>query len=254
MLDLDGVVWIERTPVRGARKAVEKIREMGMKIVFTTNNSARTRREYVKMLESVGIEAKEEEVLTSGYATAVYLSRSTKRARVYVMGEKGLKEELKRAGIVVVPMDRAEKATHLVVGKDSGINYKKIWACLRTLMAGAEFVATNTDPTYPTERGVAPGAGAMIGAVTGCSGRTPDVIMGKPYPHMLKLALELMGIPATQTAIIGDRIDTDIRAGKSMGMRTILVLTGVTKKDVLKKAGRAIAPDFVFNSLAEVVL
>jgi len=253
MLDLDGVLWVGRTPVRGAPEAVEKMREMGKRIVFTTNNSSRSRRECVAMLGKIGIRAAEMEILTSGYVAAVYLSRVPGRVRAYVIGERGLKEELSRAGIRLLSEDRADEATHLVVGKDSGINYGRIWAGLRAIMSGAEFVATNTDPTYPTERGLAPGAGSMVGAITGCSGRSPDVIMGKPYPHMMKLALELMGTEPERTAIIGDRLEIDVRAGKSLGMRTVLVLSGVTGREAVKKIGKEMRPDFVFGSLAEAV-
>ncbi|MEM2874598.1 MAG: HAD-IIA family hydrolase [Candidatus Hadarchaeales archaeon] len=253
MLDLDGVVWVGRTPVKGAPEAVRRLREMGKKIVFMTNNSARSRKEYIWMLRKIGIRAKENEIVTSGRATAVYLSRLRREVRAYVIGERGLKRELVQAGIKVLSDEDAGNATHLVVGKDSTINYRRIWSGLRALMGGAEFVATNTDATYPTENGLAPGAGAMIGAMTGCSGRTPDIVIGKPYSHMLKIGLEIMGTTARETAIIGDRAETDVMAGKLAGMRTILVLSGVTKKNDLKRVKKDMRPDYVFDSLAEVV-
>ncbi|MEM2874630.1 MAG: HAD-IIA family hydrolase [Candidatus Hadarchaeales archaeon] len=253
MLDLDGVVWVGKTPVEGAPEAVSRLREMGKKIVFTTNNSARSRKECIRMLGKIGIRAREEEIVTSGYATAVYLSRLRREVRAYVIGERGLKRELVQVGIKVLSDENAGNATHLIVGKDSTINYRRIWAGLRALMGGAEFVATNTDPTYPTELGLAPGAGAMLGAITGCSGRTPDLIIGKPYLPMLKIGLEIMGTTSRETAIIGDRPEIDVMAGKLAGMRTILVLSGVTKKNDLKRMRGDMRPDYVFESLMEVV-
>ncbi|MEM2878145.1 MAG: HAD-IIA family hydrolase [Candidatus Hadarchaeales archaeon] len=253
IIDLDGVVWVGRTTVAGVQEAIQAIRRMGKRIVFTTNNSSKSRKEYVKMLRRSGGDAEEHEVLTSGYAAAEYLRRKKDAVRAHVVGERGLREELVRAGIKILPEEKSEDATHLVVGLDRTINYRKIWFAMKSLMSGAEFVATNTDPTYPTELGLTPGAGAIVGAISGCSGRNPDVVLGKPYPYIMKMALELLGTGAGQTAIIGDRLEVDVKAGKLCGIRTILVLSGVTKREDLRKVERDMRPDFVFNSLSEVV-
>lgn len=165
-----------------------------------------------------------------------------------------MKSELKLAGLKIVSEEEAGKATHVVAGFDRKINYRKISGSLHALLAGAEFIATNSDSTYPTEAGLFPGAGAMIGALAGCSGKEPGLVVGKPSPYMIKVALEILGAKPRETVIIGDRIDTDVRAGKIAGIRTVLVLSGVcTEKDARKVRNTKIAPDFVFKSIADVV-
>lgn len=251
---MDGVLYNGKRPVDGASKAVKQVREKGKKLVFVTNNSARTRAEYVKKLARVGIPARESEIVTAGHATVMYLRKRCPNAKIYVAGEKGLQSELRRAGFKIVSQGETEKATHVVAGLDRKINYNKIAGGLRALLAGAEFIATNADTTYPTETGLSPGAGATVGALTGCSGKKPSLVIGKPSPHILKIALKLLGTRPSKTAIIGDRVDTDMKAGKAVGIRTILVLSGVcTKKEVQKVRGTRMAPDFVLKSIAEVM-
>ncbi|MDI6883925.1 MAG: HAD-IIA family hydrolase [Hadesarchaea archaeon] len=255
VLDMDGVIYRGDRPVRAAARAVKRLRDSGKKLVFSTNNSASTRAAYVRKLARMGIPAREHEIVTSGYATAIYLQKHTPLARIYVVGENGLRSELKRAGLNLVPIKKPETATHVVVGLDRTINYGKIAGGLRALLAGAEFIATNADATYPTERGLSPGAGATVGALAGCSGRNPSLVIGKPSPYMIEIALELLGTKPSETAIVGDRLDTDIRVGKKMGLRTILVLSGAcTKREADRAKNTEMAPDFVFKNIAEAVV
>jgi 4-nitrophenyl phosphatase len=254
ILDMDGVLYIGNRPIYGASDAIKRFRENGKKLIFSTNNSTSTRAEYARKLTRMGIPASESEIVTSGYATAVYLRKRCPNARIYVVGEEGLRSELKLAGLKIVFDEEAEKATHVVAGFDRKINYRKISGGLHALLAGAEFIATNADSTYPTEAGLFPGAGAIIGALAGCSGRGPSLVVGKPSAHMIKIALEMLGAKPRETVIIGDRIDTDVRAGKIVGIRTVLVLSGVcTEKDVRKVRNTKMAPDFVFKSIADVM-
>jgi phosphoglycolate/pyridoxal phosphate phosphatase family enzyme len=254
ILDMDGVLYTGSRVIRGAPGAVKWFRENGKKLIFSTNNSTSTRAGYARKLTRMGIPARESEILTSGYATAAYIRKRCPSAKIYVVGERGLESELKLAGFKLVPQEEAEKATHVVVGFDRKINYRKISGGLTALLAGAEFIATNTDSTYPTEAGLFPGAGAMVGALTGCSGREPSLVIGKPYPHMIKIALGLLGAKPSETVMIGDRIDTDVRAGKVTGIRTVLVLSGIsTEKDAREVRNTRMAPDFVFKSIADVV-
>lgn len=254
ILDMDGVLYLGEEPIRGAAEAVKWLRGKGKKLIFSTNNSASTRAAYARKLARMGIPARESEVVTSGYATAIYFRRRHPSAKIYVVGESGLRSELKQAGFKLLSPGEAGKATHVVVGLDRTINYEKIAGGLRALLAGARFVATNADATYPTEAGLSPGAGATIGALAGCSGREPSLVIGKPFPYMVEIALETLGTRPGETAIIGDRLDTDIRVGKKMGLTTILVLSGVCgKKEVARVRGTKMAPDFVIESIAEVM-
>lgn len=251
---MDGVLYTGDRPIEGASRAVKWFRDRGKKLIFSTNNSAGTRTEYVRKLAKMGISVRESEIVTSGYATAMYLRKRCPRAKIYVIGENGLRSELKQVGLKLVSQGEAEEATHVVAGLDRKINYIKIAGGLRALLAGAEFIATNADTTYPTEVGLSPGAGAMVGALAGCAGKEPSLVIGKPSPNILKIALRLLSARPRETAIIGDRIDTDVRAGKMTGLRTILVLSGAcTKKEVQKVEDTEMAPDFVFKSIVEVV-
>lgn len=254
ILDMDGVLYTGKRPVEGASEAVRWFRGKGKKLIFSTNNSSSTRAEYARKLKSMGIPADESEIVTAGYATAIYLRRRYPDAVIYVVGEDGLRSELRGAGLKIVSEEEAEGATHVVVGLDRKLSYRKIAAGLRALRAGAYFIATNTDSTYPTEVGLTPGAGAMVGALVGCSGKEPSIVVGKPSPHTIKISLKLLGARPRETLMIGDRIDTDVMAGKAAGVRTALVLSGVcTKEDVRKVRNTRMAPDFVLKSIAEVV-
>jgi HAD superfamily hydrolase (TIGR01450 family) len=207
------------------------------------------------MLARMGIEAKESEIVTSAYATSLYLKRRAPGARIYAIGEPGLKRELEAAGFKLLPDARAEEADYVVVGLDRAITYKKITAGLRALLAGAELIATNPDGVYPTESGISPGAGAMIGALVGSSGKRPKVVIGKPSPHMIRISLRVLGSTPTETAIVGDKLDTDVLAGKRAGLTTILVLTGVSSmRDVKAVRGTKMGPDFVIRSVRDLVV
>ncbi|MEM4202334.1 MAG: HAD-IIA family hydrolase [Candidatus Hadarchaeum sp.] len=252
ILDMDGVIYRGNRPIEGAARAVAFLRGLGKKVVFLTNNSENSRSHYVQKLRRMGIPVCEKDVITSGQIAADYIRRRDSNAKVFVIGGKGLVEEISRADLRLVP---PEKAAYLVVGIDQTLTYEKIKDGLQALLSGAEFVATNQDRVYPTEHGFLPGAGAIVAALARSSGRRPDVVIGKPSPYMIRYVLRSFRTEPRQTAIIGDQIETDIKAGKRMGLFTILVLSGVaTEEDVRKIKGTKNAPDCVLGSLAEVVL
>lgn len=251
IFDMDGVLYIGNKPIDGAARAVEFLRKSGKKVIFLTNNSENTRASYVKKLARMGIPTSEDDVITSGQVTADYIKRRNPRARILAIGGSGLMSELRRAGLQLVP---PEKATHVVVGIDRAITYKKLEAGLRALLSGAEFVATNPDIIYPNEDGFSPGAGAIVGALGTSSMRKPDVVVGKPSTIIIRFGLRVLGTRPSETAIFGDQIETDIKAGKKTGLITILVLSGIAKEeDVAKVKGTKKAPDFVIDSLEEVI-
>lgn len=213
---------------------------------FLTNNSTRTRAQYAERLRRMGIECQEHEVITSGYATAEYLhSVAPDGARVLVIGEEGLKVELRLAGLSLSENGPVE---FVVVGMDRGFTYEKLRRAQQAILEGAEFIATNPDSTYPMEEGLIPGAGSIVAAVEKASGRRPKVI-GKPEPFMLELALRLSGARREESVVVGDRLDTDILAGNKVGMVTVLVLTGVTTEDEARRAKGELRPKFVIPDL-----
>jgi 4-nitrophenyl phosphatase len=244
IIDLDGVVWLGKRPIEGAAEALTRLEKAGKKLVFLTNNSTYSRKECADRLRRMGI--KTERVVTSSYGAALWLKREGK-ARVYAIGEKGLKEELKLAGHELVGEKEAQTATHVVVGLDRNLNYRKLAAAMKAILAGAKFVATNRDCAFPSEEGLLPGAGAIVSFLEAATSRPPDVVIGKPETFLLELALRILDSKPGETAIVGDRLDTDVAAGKRMGLRTILVLTGVSKGKGHPK------PDMVIRSLLDLI-
>jgi len=254
LLDMDGVLYVGNTPIEGAAKTVAYLRRKGKKLIFMTNNSGSTRHEYVQKLAKMGIAARESDVLTSGYVAMLYLRGRAPRARVYVVGELGLKKEIINGGFKVLTDRRAEEADFVVVGLDRAMSYKRLTAGVRALLAGAELIATNMDATYPTEEGLSPGAGAVVGALSASSGKPPKVVIGKPSPFMIKLALGIVGSRPSKTAIVGDKLSTDILAGKRFGLKTILVLSGVTSKRDIGKIKAEKMPDLVVPSIKSLMV
>lgn len=254
LVDMDGVLYRGETPIKGSARAINELRRRGKKLVFITNNSASSRAAYVRKLRRMGIKTEKSEIMTSGYATALFIKKNLPQSVIYFIGEKGLKQELEEAGLRTVGAAQAERATHVVASFDRKLDYRKISAGLHALLRGAEFIATNSDATYPTERGLSPGAGTTIGALKGCSEREPRIVIGKPSPVMVELAMRKAGAKRKNTAIVGDRLNTDVAAGKKSGIRTILLLSGISsRKDAQKSKGTRYAPDFVHDDLEEVV-
>lgn len=254
ILDIDGVVYVGESSIKGSTEAVKDLKRKGKKLGFLTNNSTETREAYQQRFSGIGLDIDQSKIMTSAYATAIYLSNRPNGSEIYVIGEDGLKEELEGAGFDLLSMNSSEEADYVVVGMDRGLSYNKILAGLRALLSGAEFIATNPDPTYPTEAGLAPGAGASIGALSGAAESEPSRIIGKPSTYMIEILLDIIEVSPEKSAIVGDRIDLDIRAGKEAGLKTFLVMTGVSsKEDVDSIMGSDMSPDYVVSSLSEIV-
>jgi len=246
ILDLDGVVYLRSAVVPGAPRFVKELAESGKKLVFLTNNSSKAREDYVAILSRFGINATKKQVVTSAYATSLFLLRRKPMAKVFVVGEAGLRDELSRAGFRVVGKPPAD---FVVVGIDLHFTYDKLGLAAQMIRQGAKFVSTNRDATYPTEEGPLPGAGSIVAAVQTASGRRPTDI-GKPNRRIFDMCRMILGTPAGNTAVIGDRIETDILGGLRAGMGTILVLSGVTTRGQMGP-GR-VRPDLVVDSVADL--
>lgn len=228
-VDMDGVLYLGEKPIGNPGRAIERLRTRVRRVLFLTNNATMSRIAYTRKLRKIGVRAEKSEIITSAYGASLYLRRF-KKSRVLAVGESGLLAELRGAGISVLRFSEARRATHVVAALDRNLNYLKIAAAARAIFSGAKFIATNTDATYPTERGLIPGAGATVGAITGCTGCAPEKIIGKPSTFMLELGLKLSGISKRRAVMIGDRLDTDIAAAERAGIRSILVLSGVTRE------------------------
>ncbi|MCS7135670.1 MAG: HAD-IIA family hydrolase [Nitrososphaerota archaeon] len=240
ILDLDGCVYIGERPVEGAADTIEKLRQMGYRILFLTNNSTLSTEGYFNKLNRMGIWVKKEEILTSGMATAKYIYEVYGPSKILAMTEEGFVEEADRMGHVVVPFERFQEADVVVAGLDRKFNYQKLRAAARAIMSGAKFIATNEDRTIPTETGLDPGAGSIVAAIKVATGVEP-VVVGKPSKIIINMALEMLNVKNYETILVGDRIETDIKAAASVGMRSVLI-SNIEPVEYPR-------PDFVINSI-----
>ncbi|VVC03884.1 Pyrophosphatase PpaX [Candidatus Bilamarchaeum dharawalense] len=246
IFDLDGVIYRGNTLIKGADKTVKLLKSRGIKTAYLTNACSRSRKGRICKMIELGLTAEENEMFTTSYAVSHYILENYPKAKrkVYYVGQKGVEEELKLHKIAVVDH---KKADIVVVGWDPDFNYKKMTEAYRAVARGAEFIATNTDTTFPVEDGYKPGAGAMVASIACASGKKPKIV-GKPNIFILKMILERFKVKKSEVLMVGDRLETDIAFGKKAGIKTALVLTGVSKKEDVKK----IKPDYIFKSIADL--
>jgi len=245
VLDVDGTVVRGRDPLTGAPEAVERLREMGLDVCFCSNNPTKEPAAYVERLAAAGIDASVEEVVTAADSTVAYLRQSHADDALYVIGERGLIEQLEAAGMAVTD-DRAE-ATAGVVSIDRSFGYDDLTRALAVLGDGTPYVGTDPDRVIPAPDALVPGSGAVLNAVRGVLDHDPDAVLGKPSATARELVLDVLGHPPEECLVVGDRLDTDIALGADAGMTTALVLTGVTDRGDV--ADSPYDPDFVLDDL-----
>jgi HAD superfamily hydrolase (TIGR01450 family) len=227
----------------GAHWALRRLREREKTLRFLTNDPRPTRDEVATRLERLGVEASVQEVVTCGWSTAVYLQEADLES-AYVVGSEGLCRELDRAGIRLTDGNDAET---VVVGCDERVSYPHIERAARLIRQGAQFVATNEDPTFPTPEGPAPATGAIVAAVRTASGETPHVV-GKPHPDMFKAALNDRDPAAA--VMVGDRVATDILGARQMGITALLLRR---ENERPHSHGTEATPDQVISSLSDLL-
>jgi 4-nitrophenyl phosphatase len=220
-LDLDGTVYHGTEAIEGA---AEFIRALAIPYLFVTNRGNRTPETVAQQLNGMGIDCTAENVLTSAQATAGYLSRGK---RAFCIGEDGLKIALQDAGVIVVEDETAVDA--VVVSFDRSFDYRKLTLALNHISSGAVFLATNDDHVITVQNGIVPEAGPLVAAVSAATGLRPK-LFGKPHAPIMEMALQRLGVNATETVVIGDNLSTDILAGARMGMKSALILTGVSSR------------------------
>jgi HAD superfamily hydrolase (TIGR01457 family) len=246
IIDMDGVLYRGKETIPGTSGFLGFLRDRGIGFVLATNNSTRTPQQYVDKLADMGVKVYPREILTSAQATASYLAASAPPGtRIFVVGMDGLWAALHEAGFEMVE-DRAE---YVVVGMDFTICYERLAQATLQIRAGARFIGTNPDRTFPSERGIVPGAGALMAFLEAATGVTPTII-GKPGTALLEQAMARMGARATTTAMLGDRLETDILAGRQARLFTLLVLSGVTDRAMLAES--ELQPDLVFDDVAHL--
>ncbi len=223
LTDMDGVLVHENHPLPGAAELIHSWVESGTPFLVLTNNSIFTPRDLAARLRASGLEVPEERIWTSALATADFCRSQIPGGSAFVIGEAGLTTALHEAGFVMTETD----PDFVVVGETRNYSFEAITKAIRLINAGARFIATNPDATGPSADGVLPATGAIAALITKATGMDPYVD-GKPNPMMFRSAMNKIGAHSETTAMIGDRMDTDIVAGIEAGLHTVLVLTGIS--------------------------
>jgi NagD protein len=245
LIDMDGVVYRSAQLIPGAVTFIEMLRDWNIPFLFLTNNSQRTRRDVATKLERMGISIEEKHVFTCAMATARFLAAQKPGGTAYVIGEGGLLNALHLNGYSVV--DRAPD--YVVVGEGRTLSVEMLDHAVQMVLDGAKLIATNLDPNCPTQHGTRPGCGALVSLIETATG-VKAFSVGKPSPVMMRMARQELGMATSETIMIGDTMETDILGGVQMGYRTILVLTGSTRREDLSRY--AYQPDMIVDSIADL--
>lgn len=245
---MDGVLWRGSQALPGMKEFFNLLFERELDFVLATNNSSKTQGDYVDKLASMGVNGVEpRHIVTSGTATVSYLqTRYPAGTRMHVLGGAGLKRMLSEAGFKLV--DACADA--VVCGIDFDLTYEKARTATLLIRAGARFIGTNPDPSFPAPDGLVPGAGSIIALIEAATGKSP-IIIGKPKRGMFDAALRQLEAGPEETLMIGDRIGTDIAGAQALGIRTALVMTGVETEESLRES--EVQPDMVFAGLPELI-
>ena len=259
IIDMDGVLWHGQNAIPGLVEFFQALEELKISFILATNNASSTSDQYVKKLAEMGVSVNKNQILTSGIATALYLSEKVNPAntRVFVVGEEGAKQPLIDQGFTLTALYEVNKdsdivkkgADFVVCGKDHTLTWDKLATATLNIRAGAQFIGTNGDTTLPTELGITHGNGAILAALEVATGVKPTII-GKPEPIMYQQALALLNAEPTATVAIGDRLDTDILGAVRTGIRSVMVLTGVSTQDDLKDSD--FQPTWVMSDIGEL--
>jgi len=245
LIDMDGVLVRGKTLIPGADLFIKRLLDTETKFLILTNNPLYTQRDLEHRLNTIGLNVPAERIFTSAMATARFLQSQDPNGKAFVIGETGLTQALHEIGYVLTDTN----PDYVVLGEVNTYNFELISKAVRLVNDGALFIATNPDSTGPTEAGVVPSTGALAALIEKATGRSPFFI-GKPNPLMMRSALRYMGVHSENSIMIGDRMDTDIVAGVMSGLDTILVLSGVSKRDDVDRF--PYRPSRIVNSVADI--
>lgn len=254
VFDLDGVIYRGEQPLPGAIDTIFTLRQLQHQVYFFTNNATQTRQNYITKLTQMGIPVDKEHIMTSAYATAIYLiSQNANRSTVYVVGEQGLRDELEEIGMTLVDGTSPKDVDFVITGLDRKFTYNKLMIAQQAIFGGAKFIATNRDTTFPLEEGlIVPGGGAIVCAIEAATNVTP-IVIGKPETTAMQEIFDLASASPSDAIVVGDRLDTDILSGKRIGALTVLVMTGITTPEILANAPEEMTPDVVIDCLDDIL-
>ncbi|NUT54759.1 MAG: HAD family hydrolase [Thermoleophilia bacterium] len=246
LMDMDGVLVREQQAIPGADAFLHRLRELERRFLVLTNNSMYTRRDLAARLLALGLEVPEEAIWTSALATADFLASQRPGGTAFAIGEAGLTTALHEAGYTLADRD----PDYVVLGETRTYSFERIANAIRLVSRGARFIATNPDPTGPTPDGPLPATGAVAALISRATGVEPYFV-GKPNPLMMRSALNAIDAHSETSAMVGDRMDTDVVSGLEAGMHAVLVLTGITTRDEAERF--PYRPSRIVDSIADLV-
>jgi NagD protein len=247
LIDMDGVLVQGKKMIPGADAFIESLKKNDIKFLVLTNNSIYTQVDLAHRLQNNGLDIDANQIFTSAMATANFMKAQKENGSAFVIGESGLNVAIHNIGYILTNED----PDFVVLGETFDYNFHQVTKAVRLILEGASFIATNPDPTGPSESGITPACGAMAALIEKASGRSP-FYCGKPSPFMMRSALNYLGVHSEDTIMVGDRMDTDIVAGMQSGMETVLVLSGVTSLKQIEEY--PFRPRRVVKSVADLVL
>lgn len=245
-LDMDGTVYLGEQWIDGALDFLHRIEETGRSYVFVTNNSSKNAAVYVDKLHRMGLDVGEDRIVTSGQATIWYLQNHFPGKKVFLLGNPLLQEEFAQAGIML----EEEHPDVVVTAFDTSLDYRKMCRVCDHVRAGLPYLATHPDYNCPTETGFIPDAGAIHAFIHASAYRYPDRIIGKPNGDIVDYLTSRVNVKREETAMVGDRLYTDIAAGRNNGLKSILVLSG--EADMEDVSQSEVLPDMIFDSVKEI--
>lgn len=249
LFDMDGTLYLGDRLFDFTKELLDKIRKSGADYLFMTNNSSKSVSAYIEKLERLGIKSVKEDFITSSQATVYFLKKHHPNARLYVCGTQSLKDELKENGFTVT--ENLDEVDAVIMGFDTELTFKKLEdVCKLLLSRDLPYIATNPDYVCPTEYGSVPDCGSVCDMIYNATQKRP-IVIGKPEALMPKLAMEMKGVSKERTAVVGDRIYTDIKSGISAGCVSILVMSGETTEEILEASHDK--PDLVIESGKDIL-
>jgi len=246
LIDMDGVLVHGNRVIPGAVEFIDQLQASGCKYLILTNNPLYTPGDLAHRLQFIGLNVPEQQIFTSAMATAQFLKSQKETGTAYVIGESGLTGPIHGIGYIITDIE----PEYMVLGETFAYNFEMIKKGIRMIVDGAKFIATNPDASGPSEDGIVPACGAMAALIEKASGSSPFFV-GKPNPLMMRTALNYLDVHSEDTIMVGDRMDTDIVAGVQSGMETILVLTGVTSRENIRRY--PYQPSRVLDSVKDIV-
>lgn len=247
LLDMDGTFYLGDSLLPGALELLELLKQRQLPFSFLTNNTSRSKLDYISKLRGLGVSEEDARVYTAGDATIAYLKKHHTGEKIFLLGTKSLAQSFRESGIALSD----SKPDLVMIGYDTSLTYARLSAFCRFVRKGLPYIATHPDVNCPSPEGPVPDIGAIMSLVEASTGRKADVVIGKPNPGIVNALAEEWGLEPGDMVMVGDRLYTDIALGETAGVRTVLVLSGETRREDLENA--KFKPDLVCENLADLI-